>query len=305
MKRFRSLLSLTLIIAMLLGIVNPVSVSAASNKYYWNYAKSVEYRYNDGKWKQYSVSNYKFDKKGRNTKYTYKTKDWSYSYKVSYNSKGSSSISYENGKKTGKYVCTIDKNGRILKGKDYNAKGKLISTETYKYDSKGNTTKITYTYTDKSKKKEVDTYKNTYKGKTLVKRVAKYSSGGKEVTEYSKKGIIKKSTYTSSSGYKSVSTYDSKGRIKKNTGGDEYFKSESTYTYDKKGNITKRVESNTNYITNYETGEVTPDTTTETYTFKYKFDKNKNTTQRIEYRDGELYSKTTYSGYKKFKSESK
>ncbi len=49
MKRIKNLLSFTLIIAMVLGMISPLTVNAASKKYYWNYSKYVSYDYVDGK----------------------------------------------------------------------------------------------------------------------------------------------------------------------------------------------------------------------------------------------------------------
>ena len=295
MKKFKRTAAFIMALSMIISTVVSVPTQAAQKNYWWAYSKCEEYNYVDGKWEKESTDTNSYDKKGRITASSYNSKYSKYKYKYSYNSNGSTTTSYENGKKTGKTVYTYNKNKKTTStAKEYDAKDKLVSTTKYTYDSKGNCTKRETTYKQKGRKKDVSTTKYTYKGKVIVKSVYKTSDGSKWVDEYSSKGIIKKSTYTNSnSDYKNIYYYNSKGYATKSEAHDSYSDTVTTYTNDKKGNTTKAVE--------VMTIKDSQEKITTTYTYEYKYDKNGNMLQRLNYSNGEPTSKSVYSGYKKFK----
>ena len=215
---------------------------------------------------------YKYDKKGRRKTCTI----------------------YENGKKTNKLVYSYDKKGRESGFKNYNKKGKLISTTTIKYNSKGLTKSVTTKYKDGETKTLKDTYSyKYYSGKKIKKQTIKSSDGSKFVVEYNKKGRKTRSTNTGE-GYKTVYYYNSKGLVTKMENKSDNSSSVMVYTYDKNGHKTKGVETWT--ITN--NGKKTKDTTT--YTYKIKVDKNGNVISEIEYIGKDPMRKTEYGKYKKF-----
>ena len=160
-------------------------------------------------------------------------------------------------------------------------------------------TKITTTYSDKKRKKEVDTYKYTYKKNRITKEVYKSSSGSSYTYYYDSKGRNTKTVSVNSNGTKYTTTYkyNKKGYATERKEDGEAYTIISKYKYDKKGYEKECVETRTD--------KSTKEVTTTTYTYKRKFDKNKNVTEVVNYRNGEPYSKTVYSGFIKIKFSNK
>ena len=309
MKKWKQLTAFALAAATVISLLPSAPAQAATKKKYsWEWTKSTYYSYKDGKWEESSSNKYTYNKKGQLTSSSYTTNhDWvndeyvnvktTTESKYKYNSKGNTSTvtHYKNNKKTGKYVYSYNKKGYVTKMKSYDAKNKLVSTATYKLNSKGDWTKCTTTYSQKGKKKEVDTAKYTYKKNQIIKESYTYSDGRKSIEEYTDKGILKKWTRIDGD-FTDVWTYDSKGNIKKRTTDSKYSSSVTDYTY-KNGRLDKEVDK-----TSYKNINKT---TTDTYTHEYKTDKNKNVTEDIRYLDGTPWSKYVYSGYKKIPVSSK
>ena len=103
MKKMRRILALVLALAAIVTTFRTVPVQAAKN-YYYDYKKSVNYYYSNGKWKKSGTTTYKYNKKGQTTEYSYMTDNWSDKSKYSYDSKGrrTKSLSYYNGDYEGK-----------------------------------------------------------------------------------------------------------------------------------------------------------------------------------------------------------
>lgn len=293
MGKMKKLLSMLLAVIIILGTVKSVPVEAKSNKYYWMYSKQTCYRYNNGKWEESFKDVYKFNKKGDIVSATHTFEGSTTSEKKVYDKKGNMKKSsyYEEGKLVRKYTYKYNKNGMASLSKTFDSKGKLISTEKYKLDKKGNWTKCTITYTDKSKKTEVMTRKIKYNKNVIIKVETKSADGSTSIAEYYKNGNPKHTKYTSDD-YTYETFSNKKGYETKSINDSSGYKFESTYTY-KNGNKVKSV--------NVSIDKATGTKSTSTTTYKYKFDKNKNVLECVEYIDDQPTSKYVYSGYKKLK----
>ena len=302
-------ISTMLLAAFALTILFAVPALAKTKKVTeWRALKTTDYVYENGKWVREYCDEETY-KKNRQTSTSFtRYRDWddaagkmvskktTTKEKYKYDKKGrrKTCTIYENGKKTNKLVYSYDKKGRESGFKNYNKKGKLISTMTIKYNSRGLTKSITTKYKDGETKTLKDTYSyKYYSSKKIKKQTIKSSDGSKFVVEFNKKGRKTRSTNTGE-GYKTVYYYNSKGLVTKTENKSDNSSSVMVYTYDKNGHKTKGVE--TWIITN--NGKKTKDTTT--YTYKIKVDKNGNVISEIEYIGKDPMRKTEYEKYKKF-----
>ena len=305
----RSRISTMLLAAAALTLLFAVPALAKTKKVtYWEPLKETSYSYEDGKWVREDSRSQTY-KKNRLMTFTYVSyRRWDEdaekmvdqketskeTYKYDKKGRVKSFTTYENGKKTTKAVYTYDKKGRESGHKLYNKKGKLISTTTVKYNSKGQTKSVTVKYKDKKKKTEKDTYTyKYYSGKKVKKETIKFADGSKLTMEYDKKGNQTKWSRTDKD-YSSTEYYNSKGQLTKEESKSGSYSSVTVYIYDKKGNKTKSVETWTDVYD----GEKQTGTTTRTY--EIERDKNGNVTTEIEYYENEPSRKTVYSKYKKF-----
>ena len=279
MKKWKQLTAFALAAATVISLLPSAPAQAASKKKtVWVPTQTKQYTYSsDEQWNEFSSYKCTYNKKGKLTSDSYMGTDKTISKtKYKYDSKGyiSTVTYYKNNKKTGKDVYTRNKKGYTTKVTSYDEKNKLESTTTYKLNSKGDWTKRTTTYTQKGKKKVVETVKYTYKKNQIVKEDYKYGDD-----------------------YETISEYTNKGEVKKFTWKDEDGSSTTTYTY-KGGRVSKSVFQYTSKDKSY-TDKIT-------YTYKYKTDKNKNVTEEIQYKeDGTPMFRTVYSGYKKIPVSSK
>ena len=296
MKKMKKFIALLTAAAVIISSAKAFPAEAKS-KYYWQFTKKESYDYTDGKWVLNSTDSYSYNKKGQMTKMSFESNGSSWSYEYSYDKKGRTKkmLDYQDGALSTKTVYSYNKKGLMTKEKQYNSKKKLISTTKVKYDSKGNWTKSSTTFTDKDRKTLVDTAKYKYNGKKIKKAVYKYEyddGADTRTEEYYKNGIIKKVTVETEN-YSYVDTYDKKGNITKSVTKNSISEGVTTYKY-KDG-----LKVSETYTTkDIQTGE----TNTYEYTYDYKLDKNKNITESIMSINGTPTTKEVFTGYKKFKN---
>ncbi len=300
-KTFKRVLAILLAIFVIATLMPQQVYAKKKTQTYYNWTKQKNYEYIDGQWIIRNEDSYSYKKNGDTKSYTYRWYDYDNETKVntkgplnksvySYGKNKHTTKNYVDGKYTGKTVYTSS--SKKSTSKEYDAKGKLLSSDVTTFDKKGNPIKSVY---KRGKDKSVTKYKNTYKKGRLVKVVTTYPNNTKSTTTYSyhSNGAWKKVTYKSKWST-STDTYDKKYRLIKNVEDDDYSKRVTTYEYKGKSYDAKK---KTEKITFKEDNR----TETNIYTFKRKYDKNKNLTEEIQYKNGEEEQKSVYSGYKKFK----
>ena len=197
-------------------------------------------------------------KKGK-TKYvvtstTRISEDEIFTYKCNYYKNGL--IKEEVFSDSSKNVFSRNKKGYMTAFTEYNAKGERGYAEsfTYQYNKKGQPAKKT------------------------IYIVSHNENGGTESFTYYKNGKLKKSVYQSPEGdYSYTVTFNKKGHVTSTVskGQGSLYVEKYSYKYDKKGNPTKIVSTETWN----ESGNSGSSTKTEKY--KYKYDKHKNIKQAV------------------------
>ncbi len=166
--------------------------------------------------------------------------------------------------------------------KEYNAKGKLTYVNSYKYNSKGDTTSRSWKNYDNGKvvdKGKVTMKRSYYKGTRRVKKITYKNSGSKYTYSYTytynSRGATKTSVYKNSDGGYSKTTYKTSGsRIKSSVTKDKNGKKTNSAKYDSHGNL----KSSTYY---YDGGKSTT-------TYKYTYKKGIVRKEVAKYSDGEV-----------------
>ena len=200
----------------------------------------------------------------------------------SYNKNGLRTETKRGGQMAGKTTYKRNGKGYITEVRYYNKKGKLVFREVYKRKSNGNITTATYYSVSgkKEQKQSTRTYKYWSRGK--IKQISAKGKDYSNVEKFDKKGCSISYSNTSRSGKDkstdkctSVNKYDEKGNLVERTENWTYVDQGKTseykevytykYTYNKKGNPSKKVCKRVMY-----NGKVKEGYSTNTITYKYK-----------------------------------
>ena len=284
LKRFASLL-LSVMVFMVFSMASAMEVNAAGTKTVYVISKSETVSTStstiDGETKTEKnthTGKHYYNKYGLQTKSVYNDRYTRYS-----RDKKGYITGYDNydkkGNKIGATVITRKSNGDISKAKseEYNSDGKTVysSTTTFKYWSKG--------VIKKRSQKGDGLNRTSYYDKkgNLTKEVL--DNG--DVIEYSR--TFYKSGKAKGMPKKETASYSGNDSIKKCV-------TNNTYDFNKKGRISKQLQKST---CTYKDGS----TSQSTYTLQYTYDKRGNTTKTIETSKNEGYSSkfVTTTTYKK------
>lgn len=295
MKQRKSALFLILMALMAIVLTAPVSVFAKTQ---WLIKTGKHYRYDNAKWIiTYQTTN-KYNNKGQQTLYKWtdysndgsssSTSETKYKYK---NGRLNKVSNYNNGTLTGYSVYSYKgkgKNAQIKKITRYSSDKKVEATEKPTYYTKGKAKglqkKAVITYSDK--RKFTTTYTYSFHNNGNIKKETIKTSEGKQITKYTKKGIISENSYTSSdSSYSWKDTYKN-GKLKLSVWKTDY--SSSTTNYNSDGWEEKHVYTHKN-----SDGSTSSNTTT----YKYKKKNGRVATQTV-YENDKPVSKTEYTWQK-------
>ncbi len=262
----------------------------------------------DGKWVLNYQNSYEYNKKGLQTKQTYKCGDIKRVLNYQYNAKGyATKETFKetlNGKteSTYRYEYDLRKNGdtNVVR---YYSDGKLAHKTVYHYNRKNRVTSTEYYEGGK----KTSTSKYTYNKKGRITKIVSKNARGKttQTAKYTytfRNGRLSQETikYTGADGnYTYTTKYYTNGAIKSTTAKSEH--GSSVYTYDKKGRLTKNTESADNYssVSTYKNGliqKTVDQSNGSTMTTKYTYKTGKKgVTRQTAYVDGKKNSKTEYT----------
>lgn len=251
---------ITIILSLMMALALAVGDVSAAKKKVFLTTKETSYYYEKGKKHKRSVTTMSYTKAGFMKKRT--------------------STYYSDGKVSEKKIGTYKYKGSLCKGSTettYNNKGKktYYLKLAYQYDKKKNVKKVSeayYTYYDengnlKTKARKTysvsTTYSNKYSGKRLVQSTLKYSYAKyrSQVIHYNKLGLISCVEHYDADNNKKYGTekykytyYNKKkGTVKKIT--IKTGTNTTTYTYSKKGQLTKWVSKDSYKYSGGESGK--------------------------------------------------
>lgn len=287
MKRRTKIASLFLALCMVIGVLSPLQVQAASKT----------------KWVQADETGYTQSSNTPNG-----SLELSYQHKTSYDKYGMmkkvTSIGYYQNKKvnfgTNQFKATYSK-GKIKKGAYYEG-GQKMYTTAYAYNKNGTVKSIKVKTTKNADTMYDDaTITFSYKNKKLTKKVTKYlkyQKGASDTCYYYSNGEMKKMVRKYSDGSSSTTTYDKYGIPTSQS--DSYGNKEKYKNTYKKGLCTQ-VTSNgmkaVYYITGYRAGQLKEMNylNGDKRTYKYTQDKkSKQIATCTAYKDGVAVTKQVY-----------